>query len=149
VVEIPGPRVALLLSLPTPAVARAPRPAQLDAVSASGGPPISAVSGLIEVRDSPGGGLLWNLRGDGSTCVVVRWPLSTPRRGTVYARLIGETAAVATRPADQVMRGYSLGPCEREYDLLDAARSWGELRRELLRAPMPRLDQRRGSRAGS
>jgi hypothetical protein len=61
----------------------------------------------------------------------------------IYGQLIGEQQADALKGADAAMAGYSMGPCEREYDLLGPSRTWGELREELTRVSLPKLERRR------
>ncbi|MEZ4221604.1 MAG: hypothetical protein R3B13_11805 [Polyangiaceae bacterium] len=66
----------------------------------------------------------------------------------VYGRLIGEGEADALKAADQLMSGYSMGPCEKEYDLLAPARSWGELRADLRAMQLPALQRYRARKPG-
>ncbi|HMR77913.1 MAG TPA: hypothetical protein PKD61_22540 [Polyangiaceae bacterium] len=59
----------------------------------------------------------------------------------VYGQLIGEKEADALKSADAVMAGYSMGPCEQEYDLLGPPRTWGELREELTKVKLQKLER--------
>ncbi len=61
----------------------------------------------------------------------------------VYGRLIGEKEPHALKTADKIMAGYTMAPCSREFDLLAPPRTWGEIRDELTKASLPKLDRRR------
>ena len=60
----------------------------------------------------------------------------------VYARLVGERSEVAMAPADKLMKEYSTGACFKEYELLDRAKTWPELRKELVEIALPEFSER-------
>ena len=67
VIEIPGHNAALVRYRS----ANARRASRIDAVGAGAYHVLSNQSGMIDVMRAPGGALTWDLRGDGSTSVVI------------------------------------------------------------------------------
>jgi hypothetical protein len=69
--------------------------------------------------------------------------LQVATRVYVYSRLTGEGRGDALTAADEIMKGYTLDPCRKEYDLLDAPRPWADLRGELDGLSLPTLTRQR------
>lgn len=61
----------------------------------------------------------------------------------VYSRYIGESRGDALDQADELMKGYSLEPCRREYELLGPPKTWPDLLSELSSAKLPELARKR------
>lgn len=70
-VELPGHNAAIVLYDPKPERAPAYKLMRMQAVGTGAYEVVSAESGIIEVVKTPKGSLLWDLRGDGSTSVVL------------------------------------------------------------------------------
>lgn len=69
--------------------------------------------------------------------------LQTAAELFVYSRYIGESRGDALDQADDLMKGYSLEPCRREYELLGAPKTWPDLLSELSSAKLPELARQR------
>lgn len=70
-VTIPGHDAAIVVYEPTPDKAGATIEQRVDAIGAGAGNVVTRQSGMIDVKRTPAGKLLWNLRGKGANSVVI------------------------------------------------------------------------------